>query len=63
MAPKKAHSMRCLRCGRPVISSSGGLAELCPKCLKDKALSLRRNEKLRSLEEERMEFLKKIIRK
>ena len=59
----KTHSMRCIRCGKPVPGSSGGLAELCAKCLKDKALQLRRHEKLRSLEEERMEFLRKIIRK
>ncbi|MBM3303755.1 MAG: hypothetical protein FJY76_01560 [Candidatus Aenigmarchaeota archaeon] len=61
--PKKIHTMRCIRCGKPVTGSSGGLAELCGKCLKEKALQLRRHEKLRSLEEERMEFLRKIIRK
>ena len=55
--------MRCIRCGKPVLGSSGGLAELCGKCLKEKALQLRRHEKLRSLEEERMDFLRKIIRK
>ena len=59
----KIHSMRCIRCGKPVPASAGGLAELCPKCLKEKAFQLRSHEKLRSLDEERMEFLKKIIRK
>jgi NMD protein affecting ribosome stability and mRNA decay len=60
---KKLSSIRCLRCGKPVPASGSGLAELCPKCLKEKAGQLRRHEKLRSLEEERMEFLRKIIRK
>jgi NMD protein affecting ribosome stability and mRNA decay len=60
---KKTRGIRCIRCGRLTPASSSGLAELCNRCLKEKALSLRRNEKLRSLEEERMEFLKKIIRK
>lgn len=59
----KVHSIRCLRCGKPVPASAGGLAELCSKCLKDKAGQLRRHEKLVTLEDERMEFLKKIIRK
>lgn len=59
----KVSSIRCLRCGKPVPASAGGLAELCGKCLKEKASQLRRHEKLRSLEEERMEFLRKIIRK
>jgi NMD protein affecting ribosome stability and mRNA decay len=60
---KKTRGIRCIRCGRVTQASGDGLAELCNRCLKEKALSLRRNEKLRSLEEERMEFLKKIIRK
>lgn len=60
---KTAHSMRCIRCGKPVQGSSSGLAELCAKCLKEKALQLRRNEKLMSIDDERMEFLRKIIRK
>lgn len=59
----KTSSMRCLRCGRPIPTNDRGLAELCGRCLKEKAVQLRRHEKIRSVEEERMEFLRKIIGK
>ena len=62
MVKPKEHRMRCIRCGKP-LPTSGGLAELCSRCLKEKANQLRRNERLTPIEQERMDFLRKVLGK